>query len=124
MKQLFSGIEQHTELEGRGTHEASLINGIALWLGGLSLLLVGEAELKQSSYTELRRQRSEFEAAEEAGICRIGNLRKGSSATMNILDTTEQLYMFYHNKNKYYIFKRKKGGEKSLELHWEFTMNP
>lgn len=114
MKQLFSGTEQQTELEGRGTHEASLINGIALWLGAHSLLLVWEAELKQSSYTELRRQRSEFEAAEVAGICRIGYLRKGSSATMNVLDTTEQLYMFYHNKNKYSIFKKKKKVWRSL----------
>lgn len=51
---------------------------------------------------------------------------------MNVLDTTEQLYMFYHNKNKYSIFKKKKRwggvlqgwGKVLRSLHWEFTMNP
>lgn len=67
-----------------------------------------KAELKQSSYTELRRQRSEFETAEVAGISSAGYLRKESSANMNILNISEQLRMFYHDKKINYFFKKKK----------------
>lgn len=45
-----------------------------------------EAEINQgSSYTELRRQRSKFEAVEVTGIHRTGYLRKRSSDNINII---------------------------------------
>ena len=110
MMQLFLGIKQ-TELVGRVTHEASLINGLDLWLRASSPLLVQEAELKQNSnYTELRRQRSEFEAAVVVGVCRTGYLKRGSFAKINVVDATELLCVFYHNKKHYFSFFEKGRG--------------
>lgn len=131
MMPLFLGIKQ-TELVGRVTHEASFINGLDLWLGASSPLLVQEAELKQNSnYTELRRQRSEFEAAEVVGVCRTGYLKRGSFAKINVVYATELLCVFYHNKKKPLFLFLKRGGEfckgwgrVTKSLHWEFTTSP
>ena len=71
-----------------------------------------EAELKQNSnYTELRRQRSEFEAAEVVGVCRTEYLKRGSFAKINVANATELLCAFYHNKKKTLFLFLKRGGE-------------
>lgn len=131
MKQQFSGIKQQTELERREIHEASLINGTALWMGALSLLLVWEAELQQSSSlsTELRRGRSEFEAAEVAGVSRTGSLRKENCAKENVLRLLNSYAYFTTIKTILVLKKKKKelcrGWRKVIKsLSWEFTTSP
>lgn len=71
-----------------------------------------EAELKQGrSHPELR-ERLEFQAVEVAGIGRTGYLSKGSCAKLNVLNVTELLGIFYHNKKKYCFRREERKKEK------------
>lgn len=78
-----------------------------------------EAELKQGrSHPELR-ETLEFQAVEVAGIGRTGYLSKGSCAKLNVLNVTELLGIFYHNKKKILFQKgRKKERKRKLCKGW------
>ena len=75
-----------------------------------------EAELKQGrSHPELR-ERLEFQAVEGAGICRTGYLSKGSCAKLNVLNVTELLGIFYHNKKIILFQKGRKKERKKKKI--------
>ena len=66
-----------------------------------------------------------------AGICRTRYLSKWSCAHWNILNATELLCMFYHNKKKILLQKERKKkeivqrlGKVTKSLPWELTLSP